>query len=116
MRGATRQRVGYYHRMLFQSTLLMRGATSAGVGLSPAPYFNPRSSCEERLPPSRASRLFHAFQSTLLMRGATGQRYAAGQSLPYFNPRSSCEERRPRFMQPQKNGNFNPRSSCEERL
>ena len=33
----------------FQSTLLMRGATPADPGVwSCRPYFNPRSSCEER--------------------------------------------------------------------
>ena len=80
---------------IFQSTLLMRGATSStcaqDCGKS---YFNPRSSCEERrarrrhLNPkirisihapharsdvTRLASLLHGrlFQSTLLMRGAT---------------------------------------------
>ena len=54
----------------FQSTLLMRGATSALMSHAAELYFNPRSSCEERL---------GIFASVLL-------------SI-YFNPRSSCEER-----------------------
>ena len=83
---------------IFQSTLLMRGATSARFP----------SECTER------------FQSTLLMRGATKE---IADSLPcrrisihapharsdlsaltapprarYFNPRSSCEERRWRYQ------------------
>ena len=57
---------------IFQSTLLMRGATNShSSGRIMSRYFNPRSSCEERL--------LHA------------------PSLPFmhhFNPRSSCEERR----------------------
>ena len=103
---------------VFQSTLLMRGATSA---------------CP------RCFSHFSLFQSTLLMRGATagpcedcwgtsisihapharsdtarGNRAAAPF---YFNPRSSCEERH--HHHPCKircSCNFNPRSSCEERL
>ena len=80
----------------FQSTLLMRGATSE-FRFSPdatrlisihAPHarsdgpaghlrcrsqqnFNPRSSCEERLRPDITHKLKIKFQSTLLMRGAT---------------------------------------------
>ena len=79
----------------FQSTLLMRGATSwARVSASSPANFNPRSSCEERpeimiskyqnvvisihAPHARSDVLvqvnpatFLLFQSTLLMRGAT---------------------------------------------
>ena len=78
----------------FQSTLLMRGATSRKWGRYPSrSHFNPRSSCEERQDISVYCRYrfdfnprssceerpssFHpcvmtaAFQSTLLMRGAT---------------------------------------------
>ena len=100
----------------FQSTLLMRGATPIEphswycanisihapharsdllypLSLSDSLYFNPRSSCEERLCD-----------------------FSCPMSLQNFNPRSSCEERRyPCFLAPSTN-NFNPRSSCEERL
>ena len=56
----------------FQSTLLMRGATYTGLTvLIIYIYFNPRSSCEERL-----------------------HRRGASAADGYFNPRSSCEERR----------------------
>ena len=58
--------------LLFQSTLLMRGATSL-------------------------HQLFHAsftaFQSTLLMRGATACGCTSNCGRTNFNPRSSCEER-----------------------
>ena len=56
---------------VFQSTLLMRGATRWAVTASVASeYFNPRSSCEERRVWCRE-----------------------GVARNYFNPRSSCEER-----------------------
>ena len=81
--------------LLFQSTLLMRGATQShrgkghiptisihapharsdaciGWNLPAVSHFNPRSSCEERLYSLvLSSKLPTAFQSTLLMRGAT---------------------------------------------
>ena len=59
-------------------------------------YFNPRSSCEERLYESWTDDDYLIFQSTLLMRGAT---LCSAQRLSGccdFNPRSSCEERRGR--------------------
>ena len=55
----------------FQSTLLMRGATSRRGSTHSAPYFNPRSSCEERRKHVCAIGAYCKFQSTLLMRGAT---------------------------------------------
>ena len=55
----------------FQSTLLMRGATSGSRPCRPQRNFNPRSSCEERL------------AAAILHRCAEDD----------FNPRSSCEER-----------------------
>ena len=80
----------------FQSTLLMRGATyNESYCLPKHYYFNPRSSCEERLPSSSQSGLMILFQSTLLMRGATWTRFGLAIRL-YFNPRSSCEERHKR--------------------
>ena len=55
----------------FQSTLLMRGATTARRSrIDGMQHFNPRSSCEER-------------HSTML----------AWYNIDNFNPRSSCEER-----------------------
>ena len=56
----------------FQSTLLMRGATSTYPPyVCASKNFNPRSSCEER--PMHTARALAGtqFQSTLLMRGAT---------------------------------------------
>ena len=82
-----------YHLYIFQSTLLMRGATIVcNRGCIVCHYFNPRSSCEERP------------NSGIWMR-----------TWMNFNPRSSCEERRCRPSGPHPSRDFNPRSSCEER-
>ena len=79
---------------LFQSTLLMRGATTVIDGWKKV----------------------KRFQSTLLMRGATSTRHPTRGSSRYFNPRSSCEERRLHLSCPCRYVRyFNPRSSCEER-
>ena len=101
----------------FQSTLLMRGATSSRR--SPRPYRcisihapHARSDCQEI--DTRATPI--KFQSTLLMRGATKSASSMRLELLYFNPRSSCEERLSagsKFLCIL--FNFNPRSSCEER-
>ena len=100
-------------------------------------YFNPRSSCEERLAPVNNGAQTVLFQSTLLMRGATRLHHLRLRRR-YFNPRSSCEERRAAVTPtcitarisihaPHARSddrclpsaasitNFNPRSSCEER-
>ena len=85
------------YKIVFQSTLLMRGATSATVIYAHSlSDFNPRSSCEEHarsdsLRPSRWLRMCH------------------------FNPRSSCEERQHTSLCHVPRNHFNPRSSCEER-
>ena len=101
----------------FQSTLLMRGATassqsSAVGGLN----FNPRSSCEERLIP--LDNLTEAAYFNPRSSCEERPRYLLSRSAerPYFNPRSSCEERRhtPWQIWPPASY-FNPRSSCEER-
>ena len=56
---------------IFQSTLLMRGATRVAFERRSVINFNPRSSCEERHPKYVWQRRW----------------------LDDFNPRSSCEER-----------------------
>ena len=109
--------VGTAFVIVFQSTLLMRGATR---GLAPARagayYFNPRSSCEERRGAKKIVRNREKiFQSTLLMRGATSGTPSAAADEQNFNPRSSCEERPSRQISISPRPNFNPRSSCEER-
>ena len=76
----------------FQSTLLMRGATSLIAGPPDSRHFNPRSSCEERL-----------------------ARRASSTTSADFNPRSSCEERHGLLGPVRLSKYFNPRSSCEER-
>ena len=101
---------------IFQSTLLMRGATlysganARGVNISihapharsddvlaldcrPACDFNPRSSCEERHQDGATGYDIVVFQSTLLMRGATSVQPGRSRVHSNFNPRSSCEER-----------------------
>ena len=81
-------------RRIFQSTLLMRGATPHDSAASRLDTdFNPRSSCEER--PSRCCRV--------------------RRPVRYFNPRSSCEERQKLDERATGQIDFNPRSSCEER-
>ena len=72
MRGATRVRKLTKAELEFQSTLLMRGATRCSSHYRcKIPYFNPRSSCEER----QAGPDFWP------------------EHPGHFNPRSSCEER-----------------------
>ena len=118
----------------------MRGATALYLPEYPTIlYFNPRSSCEERLEPSflyvadiifqstllmrgatleilQRERQSLIFQSTLLMRGATRSLTATATRQTNFNPRSSCEERPSRRLRrSSRRPNFNPRSSCEER-
>ena len=124
---------------LFQSTLLMRGATRyPASGSRLRSYFNPRSSCEERPICSIGSVGSALFQSTLLMRGATSRIDAADVirrisihapharsdlassshqileriiSIHAPHARSDCS----RPSQRATSRNFNPRSSCEER-
>ena len=81
MRGATTDDYARSRaRKKFQSTLLMRGATSCQP-VHPRPRdFNPRSSCEERPRHSRLDNTRKIFQSTLLMRGATVDGLREGQS------------------------------------
>ena len=71
MRGATHLFILRVNLILFQSTLLMRGATGLAA--------------------SKATDL-SLFQSTLLMRGAT-RACSSRRASAHFNPRSSCEER-----------------------
>ena len=84
--------------------------------LQPTPYFNPRSSCEERLP-----LVWHVQHSRLISIHAPHARSDCKPSLPmspvpkYFNPRSSCEERPSSKSYVAAARHFNPRSSCEER-
>ena len=115
-RSDSKSRVFSSARALFQSTLLMRGATEKVLAIFVVVRnFNPRSSCEERpfyykdwtgkrrfqstllmrgATPSLSSvKGARIFQSTLLMRGATRPAHRRRVWTTYFNPRSSCEER-----------------------
>ena len=78
----------------FQSTLPVRGATSARCA-NPAgtAYFNPRSPCGERLCFRRTGYSVSVFQSTLPVRGATWRPSRTISARWNFNPRSPCGER-----------------------
>ena len=80
------------------------------------PYFNPRSSCEERPHISHEKLAKFTFQSTLLMRGATAYSISISHishiSIHAPHARSDATARRLVVLQ----HDFNPRSSCEERL
>ena len=106
---------------LFQSTLLMRGATCR-YGLrqvAHAAHFNPRSSCEERLEqaalqsdahisihaPHARSDIRDSDLDALTLISIHAPHARSDVSLAYtsraignFNPRSSCEERRIRVV------------------
>ena len=100
----------------FQSTLLMRGATSRPMAVAwvelisiHAPHARSDRMGEDyanhhhisiHAPHARSDATRHLlasrilrFQSTLLMRGATCPRHASQCRYSDFNPRSSCEER-----------------------
>ena len=102
---------------LFQSTLLMRGATSAlAWSSSSIRYFNPRSSCEERLDSIHICCIFiKHFNPRSSCEERPKKTARPSQSISNFNPRSSCEERRDSFRRYMEKDYFNPRSSCEER-
>ena len=123
----------------FQSTLLMRGATSATQISLLALGFQSTLLMRGATWGSCRHRHRFVFQSTLLMRGATGdmgaEDWRAGcisihapharsdvvfgvtsYNRRHFNPRSSCEERHLHSSHILFPGEyFNPRSSCEER-
>ena len=124
--------------MIFQSTLLMRGATNqhdqppyyfiisihapharsdctAMFFIRAITYFNPRSSCEERPGPSPSVSTMARFQSTLLMRGATeyGSCNNVTQEISIHAPHARSDFIIHRFSTA--HDNFNPRSSYEER-
>ena len=93
MRGATAAPVMVASKSIFQSTLLMRGATldecKAGMRKQFQSTLLMRGATNRRSP--RKSQ--RKFQSTLLMRGATLGSSQEAVGVAYFNPRSSCEER-----------------------
>ena len=103
---------------VFQSTLLMRGATNSSSVSELAKTISihaPHARSDERQ--AVIDPHVDEFQSTLLMRGATMRLTWSRKKRSYFNPRSSCEERQPlRASSACFRGYFNPRSSCEERL
>ena len=117
MRGATQFARLQCWRVVFQSTLLMRGATTLADMLDSIGYISIHA------PHARSDSFLcfdplatYKFQSTLLMRGATIRRTPFAKAFIYFNPRSSCEERRINAVSNSLVPDFNPRSSCEERL
>ena len=99
-------------------------------------YFNPRSSCEERLHASTRARQLRHFNprssceerrnlipflwrcriSIHAPHARSDNDSGRASRMPrYFNPRSSCEERHYFSIYITDKPNFNPRSSCEER-
>ncbi len=77
----------------FQSTPLIRGATTYQEFHACSDYFNPRPSYEERLSIPLKRALHFLFQSTPLIRGATLTPSSVSTWMGYFNPRPSYEER-----------------------
>ena len=138
MRGATTTIAALANIAAFQSTLLMRGATSSSANWSfSAVNFNPRSSCEERRKYVSSNSSSTAFQSTLLMRGATYTDRTIKNSIGFQSTLlmrgATYDADRPTFVTLFQSTllmrgatadallyaieiyNFNPRSSCEER-
>ena len=117
----------------------MRGATYHDrPNYATIPYFNPRSSCEERqetlstyftcllisihAPHARSDRhsIIACFAAYISIHAPHARsdygRDSSCSSWMNFNPRSSCEERRAaHFVRDLCRSHFNPRSSCEER-
>ena len=77
----------------FQSTLLMRGATCDDGFRDVFAAISIHAPHARSDMPSTASARRPRFQSTLLMRGATSLKISPVPSVRDFNPRSSCEER-----------------------
>ena len=138
MRGATLLASASAASKIFQSTLLMRGATrQARPRRTASSHFNPRSSCEERLVLVAVKIHQVRFQSTLLMRGATAIEAADIAGTIFQSTllmRGATQDRSDYTWQSQfqstllmrgathrqssridSQRNFNPRSSCEER-
>jgi len=115
MRGATLASDTNNQDGLFQSTLLMRGATRGWQGVFPLKTISIHAPHARSDRAFLVVRLLQVFQSTLLMRGATERTASRPSRHAYFNPRSSCEERHQISQVYQQYGDFNPRSSCEER-
>ena len=103
MRGATTCSIFHYFTSLFQSTLLMRGATfrrarSAGRDRFQSTLLMRGATRWSDTWPGDDRREETRFQSTLLMRGATPSCLLSHHHYRHFNPRSSCEERRTRRL------------------
>ena len=87
-------RSGLYICWIFQSTLLMRGATTMLHKEAHHTIISIHAPHARSDPLSlTVSIILRTFQSTLLMRGATGLHRARRIIWFNFNPRSSCEER-----------------------
>ena len=101
---------------LFQSTHLLRGATSRlGSMTGMRRYFNPRTSYEVRQTMANVKGGIIQFQSTHLLRGATSGDCASKSGLRYFNPRTSYEVRLLTHGFNPWIRYFNPRTSYEVR-
>ena len=77
----------------FQSTLPLRGATSAACSSSAWIEFQSTLPLRGATNEACEAIVGDTFQSTLPLRGATGPSARSGPETRYFNPRSPCGER-----------------------
>ena len=116
MRGATSSTDNAISQVSqFQSTLLMRGATGGMIKAGAITAFQSTLLMRGATESITSTVQSNKFQSTLLMRGATQDGERGPRRRIDFNPRSSCEERLACFLATNISSDFNPRSSCEER-
>ena len=93
--GSDRLRCGsHIHNIQFQSTLPLRGATSAAAtALRAWAIFQSTLPLRGATPHTRPCARNARFQSTLPLRGATCLTGRPSRSPTYFNPHSPCGER-----------------------
>ena len=127
------------HRVRFQSTRPVRGATVIRKIPNTCVWgFNPRAPCGARLVGGDSFALFRRFQSTRPVRGATVCRSSSAHSFPVsihapragrdaarvhshrfkcsFNPRAPCGARQRIRVRSSLTRRFNPRAPCGARL
>ena len=117
MRGATCVPVPVpRYRCRFQSTLLMRGATQADNLLDLAPIISIHAPHARSDLIETTDRNGYMVISIHAPHARSDPRYAVSHGArAHFNPRSSCEERHSCHCLCISSRDFNPRSSCEER-
>ncbi len=99
----------------FQSTPLMRGATTSSTRCAMTCDFNPRPSCEGRRPADAVFRCIGTISIHAPHARGDQRHRSEGLDHWHFNPRPSCEGRpRHSWCLPMM-AYFNPRPSCEGR-